>query len=296
MGCSVPSFSKPSTVVISAPSACTASTVHDFTVAPFISTVHAPQSVVSHPTCVPVRSSPSRSISTKSVLASTAIAYGLPFTVRLIGTFSNTGSAGLFGARFLLVFIPVLGIKMSTLNLLAPGTTHGNADRALQQRSDQEPLVLRRAPHIGLWISRSACRVSRPVDVRVTHRLSAQRCFCLSRLDWSQSHAAQRDGYIGAGVTLDAELYRRARRWINRCCPLERDISAPTSFRRHFDENLAHQLVFRQHRRVCVRDELAQRHHALAIRPNAPDAGIERDEHGRPVAAGIGLGNRSADR
>jgi hypothetical protein len=35
-------------------------TVHDFTAAPFRCTVQAPQSVVSQPTCVPVRPSTSR--------------------------------------------------------------------------------------------------------------------------------------------------------------------------------------------------------------------------------------------
>ena len=41
-------------VVISAPSACTASTEQLLTDDPFISTVHAPQLEVSHPIGVPV--------------------------------------------------------------------------------------------------------------------------------------------------------------------------------------------------------------------------------------------------
>ncbi len=53
-GWSWPSFSSPSTVVTSRPSACTASTVHDLTGTPSSSTVQAPQWVVSQPMWVPV--------------------------------------------------------------------------------------------------------------------------------------------------------------------------------------------------------------------------------------------------
>ncbi len=54
IGCSWPPCSRPSTVVIAAPFAWTASMVHDFTGVPSTSTAHAPQLVVSQPRCVPV--------------------------------------------------------------------------------------------------------------------------------------------------------------------------------------------------------------------------------------------------
>ena len=53
-------FARPSIVVISAPSAWTASTLHDFTVRPSSCTVHAPQLLVSHPTGVPTLPARSR--------------------------------------------------------------------------------------------------------------------------------------------------------------------------------------------------------------------------------------------
>ena len=55
-----PSRAMPSIVVISDPSACTASTVQDFTDWPSTRTVHAPHDVVSHPTFVPVSPTTSR--------------------------------------------------------------------------------------------------------------------------------------------------------------------------------------------------------------------------------------------
>ena len=60
MGCSSLAVARPSTVVISCPSACTANIVQLFTGAPSNSTVQAPQWVVSQPTWVPVRSRPWR--------------------------------------------------------------------------------------------------------------------------------------------------------------------------------------------------------------------------------------------
>ena len=71
-GWSLPSFSSPSTVVTSRPSACTASTVQDFTGTPSSSTVQAPQWVVSQPMWVPVSRKSSRSRWTSSRRDSTS--------------------------------------------------------------------------------------------------------------------------------------------------------------------------------------------------------------------------------
>src|SRR6266513_2843491 len=69
-------------VVTSAPSACTASTVHDFTACPSRWTVQAPQLEVSHPTWVPVRPSSSRSAWTSNNRGSTCRFSSLPLTVK----------------------------------------------------------------------------------------------------------------------------------------------------------------------------------------------------------------------
>ena len=77
-GCSAPFDGNPSTVMISPPSACTANTVHDFTLLPFKITVHAPQLLVSQPTCVPVSPSCSRIKCTSSSLGSAGASRSLP--------------------------------------------------------------------------------------------------------------------------------------------------------------------------------------------------------------------------
>ena len=60
-GCSSPSGpASPSSVVTSAPSACAASTVHDFTDSPSTSTVQAPHEVVSQPMLVALSPQTSR--------------------------------------------------------------------------------------------------------------------------------------------------------------------------------------------------------------------------------------------
>ena len=60
IGCSWPSVARPSIVVMSAPSACTASTVQLFTDSPSMCIVHAPHDDVSQPMLVPVSPTCSR--------------------------------------------------------------------------------------------------------------------------------------------------------------------------------------------------------------------------------------------
>ena len=74
----------PSTVVISCPSAWTASIVQDFTGVPSTSTVHAPQLVVSHPRWVPVNARPSRNRWASSSRGSTSTTRFSPLTVIVI--------------------------------------------------------------------------------------------------------------------------------------------------------------------------------------------------------------------
>ena len=60
IGWSLPSLASPSIVMMCAPSACTANSVHAFTDRPLTMMVQAPHWLVSQPTCVPVRSRTSR--------------------------------------------------------------------------------------------------------------------------------------------------------------------------------------------------------------------------------------------
>src|SRR5689334_13915745 len=83
-GCSLPPCSRPSTVVTVQPSACTASTVHDFTGWPSRCTVQAPQWLVSQPTCVPVIAKFSRMRCTSSSRDSTSASRTAPLMVTLI--------------------------------------------------------------------------------------------------------------------------------------------------------------------------------------------------------------------
>ena len=79
--CRVPSaFAMPSIVRMSAPFACTANTVHDFTDLPSRSTVQAPQWLVSQPICGPVMFCSSRKKWMSKVRGSTNASMVLPFT------------------------------------------------------------------------------------------------------------------------------------------------------------------------------------------------------------------------
>src|SRR5581483_11145500 len=158
MGCSAPSFSKPSTVMISAPSAWTANMVHDFTAAPFMRTVQAPQYVVSQPTCVPVRSRFSRSSSTSKSLGSTLSERTFPLTFTVMATFST-----------------VSGINVTDLDLFSPRAPDSNFDLAFHQRACQHSFIFRRSPHIGLRIGCSLRCFHGGCDCLVIYRLAFQR-------------------------------------------------------------------------------------------------------------------------
>src|SRR6202140_3996972 len=98
----------PSMVRMSAPLACTANMVQLFTDLPSRSTVQAPQWLVSHPICGPVRLSCSRRKWMSRVRGSTSASTDLPFTVRetwdlgmgVSGGCENSG-AGAFIRAFL---------------------------------------------------------------------------------------------------------------------------------------------------------------------------------------------------
>jgi len=68
-------------VATSLPSACTASTEHDFTLRPSRWTVQAPQLLVSQPMTVPVFPSRSRRYWTNNMRGSTSSTYSTPSTV-----------------------------------------------------------------------------------------------------------------------------------------------------------------------------------------------------------------------
>src|SRR5581483_8887993 len=84
-GCISPSRSRPSIVITLLPWACTASIRHERTASPSTSTVHAPHTPCSHPTCVPVSSRSSRSTSANVLLGSTNTSCGRPLTVSCRG-------------------------------------------------------------------------------------------------------------------------------------------------------------------------------------------------------------------
>ena len=80
----------PSTVRISAPSACAANIRQDLIGSPSFRTVQAPQLPVSQPMCVPVMSRSSRIAWTSRRRGSTSIVCSVPLTVSVISRSSVT--------------------------------------------------------------------------------------------------------------------------------------------------------------------------------------------------------------
>src|SRR5215831_3212612 len=80
----------PSTVASSAPSAWTASMMHERAASPLYMIVHAPQIPCSHPTWVPVSPRSSRMKSTRSLRGSHRPSWATPFTFNRTVTMSAT--------------------------------------------------------------------------------------------------------------------------------------------------------------------------------------------------------------
>src|SRR5215472_14808036 len=207
MGCSWPSFSSPSTVVISAPSACTANTVQDFTAWPFSSTVQAPQYVVSHPMCVPVSSSCSRRNSTNKSRGSTSRECAWPLTFTSIRTFCGAS-----------------GINVADLYALAPCTAQGDGQCLLYECSNKLLLVFRRATYIRLWLGHSARSLDCSFDQLCVHWLAAKRRLGFFHAHWHEPNASQSDRSFLANVSLHRQLNSHACRWIDWCRALKGEI------------------------------------------------------------------------
>src|ERR1700675_2159170 len=202
MGCSLPSFSRPSTVVISDPSACTVNIVQDFTARPFISTVQAPQYVVSHPTCVPVRSHASRRNSTSNMRGSTSRAYCLRFTLMLTLTaiFFPVAIAGILS-----------GIEMGSFDLFSASAARGNLDGALHQGYYQLALVFGGPAHVRLRIGSGTSGFggggNRLIVQAVVQAFPAECRLSFGRADRRQSNAAESYRGILTNVAPPGELH-----------------------------------------------------------------------------------------
>src|SRR5262249_50259391 len=137
IGCSSLAPARPSTVVTSCPSACTASIVQLLIGRPSYSTVQAPQLVVSQPVCVPVSLKPCRSRWASSSRGWTSAVRASPFTVfvtRRVGTSSPDGC------------------RISSYKPLMSGCPFRRGDSgqdALDEGADDVPLVLGTAAVVG---------------------------------------------------------------------------------------------------------------------------------------------------
>src|SRR6266850_2007657 len=162
-GCNSPFLERPSTVMISPPSAIGANSVQDFALRPFSRTVQAPQYVVSQPMCVPVRLKCSRSNSTSRVRGSTSASRGSPLTRTRTRIFSASG-----------IFVP-------RLNVFPARPAHRNSDGPLEESGDQDALVIRGASHVVLRFRGRAHRFDGAFDPLLLEFFPTQgflRLFC----------------------------------------------------------------------------------------------------------------------
>src|SRR5258706_3697220 len=159
--------------------------VHDFTAAPFIKTVQAPQYVVSHPICVPVSSRSSRRNSTSKHRGSTTRECSLPLT----RTWTET-------------FCALSGIDVADLHLSPSGPLKSCLRRTFDQRVHHLPLIFSRTAHIRLGIGGCTRGLCCRFDKLWCNLLATQQGFSFSNSNWQQTDAAQSDRDLSAAIAL----------------------------------------------------------------------------------------------
>src|SRR5579859_3654838 len=176
MGAIAPPAARPSTVVMFAPSAWTASIVQDLTGSPLSRTVHAPQLLVSQPMWVPVRRRLLRRKSTSRTRGSTSSLCSVPLTLRLT-------------------------CKLPALL--------GAGDRGLEPALDEHPdhvlLVLDAAADVGFWLGGRRGLPRRLGDDLVSGLAAGQRLLRGGRLEVLVADRRHADAGLGdlAAVQLD---------------------------------------------------------------------------------------------
>src|SRR5713226_495612 len=228
---------------------------------------------------VPVRSRSSRKNSTSSKRGSTSREYSLPFTL----------------TRMEVLEIPS-GIKMTYLHLLATRATYGGCNRALDQRPHELALVFGGASHIGLRISGHASRFRCRHNCFFGNSLAPKCALCLVGPHRHKGDAAQSNRSCLARVALHTQLYRDAGGGINGSGPLEGNIRAAAAFWRRLNGDFTHQLIVAKRGRVRIFHKITKPDNALAVAAETSNIRREGHQYRGPVAAGIRLGERAADR
>src|SRR5216684_1865342 len=187
------------------------------------------------------------------------------------------------------------GIEMGPFDLFSASTARGNLNGALHQSYDQLALVICRPTHVRLRIGGGTGRFGGGGNRFVVQTLSTKCSLCLGRADRRQSDAAESYRGILTNVARHGELHGSAGTWIHGSAPLECKISAAATPRRNLHFNFGHEFVVSQRCCVGVFDEVSQVDGARALPPKAVNGGVERDQGVGPIAAWIGLSERSAD-
>ena len=273
--CSVPSaFAMPSMVRMSAPFACTANTVQDFTDLPSRSTVQAPQWLVSQPICGPVRFSCSRRKWMSSVRGSTSASIGLPLT-----------------------FMETWDLAMSLSPVGQPRARDlGARERAREHHAGHLGAVVRRPAGVG---GRRGDRLGggdgllhrRGVERRAEQDLrrllgperrfgdigEADRAAC----DLAAGHG-EHDGGGGGGIVADLAL--------------ELLVGVAVAGGRHRNADGREHVAGLERGEIGALIEVARRDPAFAALARDVIAGAEAHHHRRHVVAGIAIGDIAADR
>ena len=184
---------------------------------------------------------------------------------------------------------------MRPFHLFSARPARSNLNGALHQGCNKLAFIFGGSAHVRLRIGGVASRFGGGGDRLVVQTFCAEQRFGLGRPNRGESHAAESNGGILTDVIRHRELYSSAGAGIHGSTAFECNVGAatPRGWNLHF--NFGYKFVVRQRRCVGIFNKISQLDDARAARPKTVNGGVQSDQSVRPIAAGIGLSERSAD-
>src|SRR5262245_53659437 len=277
IGCSSAPCCRPSTVVISRPSAWTASTVQDLTGTPSSRTVQAPQWVVSHPWCVPVRPSVCRRKWTSSSRGSTSAACDSPLTVTLT-------------ARVVCAAVGSIAVSA-----IAPPFRRGS-ESALDEYPCDAALVLGAPANVVLRLGRLRGKSRRLDDRLVVELTPGERLLGRRRLEVGGPDARERDPGASDRAVVERDVDRGPDGGVVADLALELEIRPRGRRARIAHLQAGDHLVLLERGRERALEELLDRNRPRSRRGAGFDVGPDREHDRAPVGLRVGVCERAANR
>src|SRR3569623_632146 len=267
-GCNCPLCASPSTVSTSPPSACTASTVHDFTDLPLRSTVQAPQWLVSQPMCLPVWRSRSRKVWMSSSRGSPSVSTLSPLSVNAM--------------RVLAILISLRPCQCLT-------------NRSARHLAGHVGLVLAVAAQILGGVADRHRLLRGLLDQRLVDHLAGEQRRRFAGLERSGCDVGKRDVDLFANLAVELQLHRGGGGGEVAGLAFELAIGGTAAFGHRRYANLGEEFVGRKFGVIEAVEEMLRGYQPFAARTLQHEGRVDGDHHRRVIVARIAVSDVAAE-